>query len=519
MTIKFDEKNRAAAIKHIVAAIQSTDSEERWTPDPDSDFIPGATYAGFCGWLEHSPMCPVNRLAFVERWGEEVTADLEAEAKRVIEAEAARYAASPTKRNIDAANANDGKSAADLVVGDFVNVVDCGLKFDTQNIMDIMRDFIYAENDREHTKARPDGLIHKLCRITRIEDNAPGFFNDPACLANWKPQGDEGGCATDEDDATAEAKRAERDFSIFYTLAVLIREPNGTCVLLDPEGYEYARYCLFRPDYRTMFAPIYAAAKIELEQRRLAAEEEERRKAEAEKAAHDALIGRYSFLPFHNPTTNGQESKNLKAALQHDFPGVRFSVRTDTYSMGSSANIAYEDGPAEEEVKRVADYFEHGAFYRHYGSFSYVSVHRTISPAVDSRIRELAKEKMPETNGWDDITRGREVRRIERTTTFPCGKFTIKGFALDDKSNNFTLDIEQEKQPEPSPVAGVDGVSVSENREKNGIEIRFAARPSDDVLTSLKAHGWRWSRFAKCWYHRASDESRTFANNLVTKAA
>ncbi len=56
--------------------------------------------------------------------------------------------------------------------------------------------------------------------------------------------------------------------------------------------------------------------------------------------------------------------------------------------------------------------------------------------------------------------------------------------------------------------------TVTENDEKNGIEVRFPARPADSVLTALKSAGWRWSRFAACWYNRRSEANRAFAESL-----
>ncbi len=57
--------------------------------------------------------------------------------------------------------------------------------------------------------------------------------------------------------------------------------------------------------------------------------------------------------------------------------------------------------------------------------------------------------------------------------------------------------------------------TVSENREKGGIELRFPSKPAASVLENLKAHGWRWSRFSSCWYKTASDEARKFAARVA----
>jgi hypothetical protein len=63
-------------------------------------------------------------------------------------------------------------------------------------------------------------------------------------------------------------------------------------------------------------------------------------------------------------------------------------------------------------------------------------------------------------------------------------------------------------------VAGAGGVTVRQNEEKDGVEIRFPGKPAAEVLSGLKARGWRWSRFAKCWYHRRSPEALDYASQL-----
>jgi phospholipid N-methyltransferase len=73
--------------------------------------------------------------------------------------------------------------------------------------------------------------------------------------------------------------------------------------------------------------------------------------------------------------------------------------------------------------------------------------------------------------------------------------------------------------PEPDKAREpVEDVTVSENDEKNGIEIRFPSKPSAAVLDSLKAQGWRWSRFSSCWYTRRTDAARQFAASLSGQA-
>ena len=67
-----------------------------------------------------------------------------------------------------------------------------------------------------------------------------------------------------------------------------------------------------------------------------------------------------------------------------------------------------------------------------------------------------------------------------------------------------------EALPVPEEPAG-GSVEITHNEAKHGIEIRFSEKPSQSVLDRLKAHGWRWSRFAKCWYHRNQSGVLPFA--------
>ena len=57
---------------------------------------------------------------------------------------------------------------------------------------------------------------------------------------------------------------------------------------------------------------------------------------------------------------------------------------------------------------------------------------------------------------------------------------------------------------------------VTINEERHGVEIRFASMPSEDVRNDLKANGWRWSKFSRCWYNRDTDENRATAERIAS---
>ena len=57
-----------------------------------------------------------------------------------------------------------------------------------------------------------------------------------------------------------------------------------------------------------------------------------------------------------------QVSRMLKTRLQREFPGVRFSVRSESYSGGSSIDIHWSDGPTTKQVEAISDAYKSRGF-------------------------------------------------------------------------------------------------------------------------------------------------------------
>ena len=55
-------------------------------------------------------------------------------------------------------------------------------------------------------------------------------------------------------------------------------------------------------------------------------------------------------------------AKGVRQALAKVFPGVTFSVRTDTYSGGASIDVGWLDGPTEKQVEAVTHRYEGAHF-------------------------------------------------------------------------------------------------------------------------------------------------------------
>lgn len=57
-----------------------------------------------------------------------------------------------------------------------------------------------------------------------------------------------------------------------------------------------------------------------------------------------------------------ETAKLLRVALKAKFPGVKFSVRSDSYASGASIDVGYVDGPRVKEVEAVVGPFKGAGF-------------------------------------------------------------------------------------------------------------------------------------------------------------
>lgn len=55
-------------------------------------------------------------------------------------------------------------------------------------------------------------------------------------------------------------------------------------------------------------------------------------------------------------------AKLVRIALKKNFPGVKFSVRSESYAGGSSVHVRWVDGPTEKMVREVTNSFEGAEF-------------------------------------------------------------------------------------------------------------------------------------------------------------
>ena len=95
-----------------------------------------------------------------------------------------------------------------------------------------------------------------------------------------------------------------------------------------------------------------------------------------------------------------------------------------------------------------------------------------------------------------------------------CRAYRAKTAEAQTVVNNIIMAVDNTNSKQ-APRGSVTQFTVRRNEEKNGVELVFPAKPSQDILDKVKAAGFRWSRFSGCWYKTYSEEALSFANSLM----
>ncbi|WP_396329407.1 LPD29 domain-containing protein [Burkholderia anthina] len=104
-----------------------------------------------------------------------------------------------------------------------------------------------------------------------------------------------------------------------------------------------------------------------------------------------------------------ETAKLVRAALKEAFPGVKFSVRSSTYSMGASISVRWLDGPNTKQVDSVVRGFS-GSYFD--GSIDYKgSVHHMTTTSEGFQSVSMGADSVSTSREFTDeaVTRACEA--------------------------------------------------------------------------------------------------------------
>ena len=257
-----------------------------------------------------------------------------------------------------------------------------------------------------------------------------------------------------------------------------------------------------------------------------------------------------------NLSTHALVGKNIRRELKDKFPGHKFSVKTEIYSGGSSVRVEWNDGLTEQMIYDVIKKYQEGSFngmidmyeyndndfHKIYGGVRYAFANRHYSREVylraiiDSGAKGEVKDAIGDYPYFDAIDNDTGVAwaTYTRSDMYKLGIGWLKnlqdGWGHWTNSNQnavvnrvtltkYLADLNLYKKPKISKQASIckiDGVQVIHNENKNGIEIKFPSKPDFSIIQNLKEHGFRWSRFNKCWWKKYNKDDYTFAMTIST---
>jgi len=108
-----------------------------------------------------------------------------------------------------------------------------------------------------------------------------------------------------------------------------------------------------------------------------------------------------------------ETAKRIRKKLKEKFPQTKFSVKSSSYSMGSSINISWDDGYTKKEVENLVNQFQDISYDDYSGEIlsggnRFIFCNRTITDDFGNLIIEGLKEKFHRLNGftYNDYKKG-----------------------------------------------------------------------------------------------------------------
>jgi len=181
-------------------------------------------------------------------------------------------------------------------------------------------------------------------------------------------------------------------------------DPVQLAALFGRIGYQCAEFAEYHPKRASveMLNEIRARIAAEAQTPAYAAKVEQRR--QEQRAQHNAQVAELTAklrakYPNAKPasafkTTAARVAANMRTELKAKYPGVKFEIKSKSYSGGNSVTVRYTDGPAFAKVEAIVNRYESGSFNGLDDSYDYD--HSAIGEAFDAvfgRVRHTFVER------------------------------------------------------------------------------------------------------------------------------
>jgi len=241
-------------------------------------------------------------------------------------------------------------------------------------------------------------------------------------------------------------------------------------------------------------------------------------KADKDNAEKERLLQEYPYLIIQDGNIKSRvlAAKNIRIELSKAFPGQKFSVTSESYSGGDSVDVHWTDGPTDDEVNKIINKYQYGTFDGMEDIYNY---HTTVfnNTFGDTKYvlgqRSISDEKYHETGakmGYPDF-------KYERFKGFSGVDFDTEKMICREvrKISFYVAPTKSTPTPDKSGPDNIDKPTMQLNEERNGVEIKFPGKPRQTIIETLKANGFRWSRFQGLWWAKQNEKTLQIAEGLT----
>lgn len=241
---------------------------------------------------------------------------------------------------------------------------------------------------------------------------------------------------------------------------------------------------------------------------------------------HEERKAKEKANPTHSTAANCAQA--IREELKKYFPGVKFTVRSENFSMGNSVNIGWIDGPTADQVTDHTSKYQYGHFngmediYENSNSrddipqAKFVQESRTMGEDT-RKVLEAAAAEAITGEGWEEDRRRQDfIREVWYKTAIKAGaKVTgIEHTAETCGRGNdlYTLKTEGGQEtiaPTSQATAPAGTVQIIEHPKKKGLILVIGE--TYKIRHKLKEIGGHWNKWEKGWEYQAGDVDRIAA--------
>lgn len=204
----------------------------------------------------------------------------------------------------------------------------------------------------------------------------------------------------------------------------------------------------------------------------------------------------------------------IRAELKQVFSGVKFSVRSDTFSMGNSVHISWKDGLLTKEVEAITDKYQQGRFNgmediyeysnrnENLAQAKYVSCSRDMSEETKEILKPIAEKLYNDLKDKQDC----RIDRMYDSSNFLHQIFYISSFKQGakpvnivecDESPYFKISFDESECKETIKPTQPEVKQGSVNIIEYGKGLAVIGE-TYAIKDKLKAIGGRFNKFLSC---------------------